>query len=245
MKIFDKMLGGNTLYYPGCLTKFVANDLERNYEKLLKDAGVDYIKLGELELCCGSPALKAGYDRDFEDIARKNLKVFKDHSVNKIITNCPACFMVLKKYYKEVLQDDWDIEVAHISQVLSEKIKKGGYKPKAGGTGKITFHDPCHLGRQMGVYEEPREIIKALGYDIEEMELNRQESYCCGGGGGVKSNEPELANRIAQDRANQAKATGADCLATCCPLCYLNLKENSKEIKVVELSELFNAKKND
>jgi Fe-S oxidoreductase len=92
----------------------------------------------------------------------------------------------------------------------------------------------------MGVYEEPREIIKALGYEIEEMELNRLESFCCGGGGGVKANEPLLANQMAQDRVAQAEKTGAKYLITPCPLCYLNLKENSKDIEIKELSQLFN-----
>ena len=91
----------------------------------------------------------------------------------------------------------------------------------------------------MGVYEEPREVIKKLGYEISEMELNRLESFCCGGGGGVKSNEPELANKIAKDRIEQAKKTGAKILVTACPLCYLHLKENSKDIEVKDLAELF------
>ena len=238
MKFFEKILGGNTLYYPGCLTKFVAKDLKEEYEKILRKLGIDFIELSELELCCGSPALKAGYDKDFKKLAEKNLKIFKDHSVKKIITNCPACFMILKKYYKEFLGEKWDIEVEHITQIIAKRIKNSNSKNK-----KITYHDPCHLGRQMGVYDEPREIIKKLGYEITEMELNSLESFCCGGGGGVKSNEPELANKIAKDRIAQAKKTNVKILCTACPLCYLHLKENSSEIKVKELSELFDLKK--
>ncbi len=240
MKIFEKILGGNTLYYPGCLTKFVAKDLKEKYEKILRNLGIDFIKLEELELCCGSPALKAGYKEDFKNLAEKNFKIFKDHSVKKIITNCPACFMIFKKYYKEVLGNKWDIEVEHISETINLKFKSQNAKLKFKiQNEKVTFHDPCHLGRQMGVYEEPREVIKKLGYEISEMELNRNESFCCGGGGGVKSNEPELANKIAKDRIEQAKKTGAKILVTACPLCYLHLKENAKELEVKELSELF------
>lgn len=238
MKIFKKIFKGNTLYYPGCLTKFAVKDLKEKYEKILRRFGIDFIELGELELCCGSPALKAGYIDDFKNLAEKNLKVFKDHSVGKIITNCPACFMILKKYYKEVLGDKWDIEVEHVSQTIAKKIKN--LKSKILNLkSKITYHDPCHLGRQMGVYDEPREVIRSLGYEILEMELSRLESFCCGGGGGVKSNEPELSNKIAKDRISQAEKTGAKILTTCCPLCYLHLKENATDIEVKELAELF------
>jgi len=243
MKIFEKLLGGNTLYYPGCLTKFAAPNLKEKYEKILRKLGIDFITLYELELCCGSPALKAGYEVDFKKQAEKNLKIFKDHSVSKIITNCPACFMILKKYYKEVLKDKWDIKVEHISQTIKNSkfsaLPAGGQIPNSKKNQKVTFHDPCHLGRQMGVYEEPREVIKKLGYELSEMELNRLESFCCGAGGGVKTNEPELANKIAKDRIAQAKKTGAKILCTACPLCYLHLKENAKDdIEVKELVEL-------
>ncbi|MGB9598726.1 MAG: (Fe-S)-binding protein, partial [Minisyncoccales bacterium] len=182
------------------------------------------------------PALKAGYIEDFKKLAEKNLKIFKDHSVKKIVTNCPACFMILKKEYKKVLGEKWNIEVEHISQTINSKIKTQNSNLKKG---KITFHDPCHLGRQMGVYEEPREVIKELGFEISEMELVRGESFCCGAGGGTRTNEPELANKIAKERIEQAKKTSAKILVTCCPLCYLHLKENAKDVEVKELSELF------
>ncbi len=239
MRIFEKILGGNILYYPGCLTKFVAKDLKEKYEKILRSFGIDFIELSEIEKCCGSPALKAGYIEDFKKLAEENLKIFKEHSVKKIITNCPACFMNLKKEYKKVLGEKWNIEVEHICQTLAKKIDDLRFKIQDFDRKAVTFHDPCHLGRQMGVYEEPREIIKKLGYEILEMELKRAESFCCGAGGGVKTNEPELANKIAKDRIEQAKKTGAQVLVTCCPLCYLHLKENAKDIEVKELSELF------
>jgi len=240
MKIFEKILGGNILYYPGCLTKFVAKDLKEKYEKILRKIGIDFIELSELEKCCGSPALKAGYLEDFKKLAEENLKIFKEHSVKKIITNCPACFMILKKEYKNILGEKWDIEVEHISQTIARKI--GNWKLEIGNSKReaVSYHDPCHLGRQMGVYEEPREIIKKLGHEILEMELSRNESFCCGGGGGVKSNEPELANKIAKDRIEQAKKTGAKILCTACPLCYLHLKENSQDLEIKELSDLLN-----
>ncbi len=149
--------------------------------------------------------------------------------------------MVLKKYYKEVLGEKWDIEVFHISQIINQKLKPKITKLLRK---RATYHDPCHLGRQMGIYEEPREVIKKLGYELSEMELNRLESFCCGAGGGVKTNEPELANQIATERIAQAKKTGAKILCTTCPLCYLHLKENAKDIEVKELAEILDEYEN-
>lgn len=237
MSILNKIFKGNTLYYPGCLSKFVAKDLIENYKAILRDNGIDFIELADLEACCGSPALKAGYIDDFKVLAEKNLKIFKDHSVDKIITHCPACFMIFKKEYRKALGEKWDIEVEHTTETLS-KLKN--VKRKNNKSETITYHDPCHLGREMGIFEEPRKILRDLGCEIKEMELCKNQSFCCGGGGGVQSNEPNVANRIAKDRIEMAKKTGAKTLVTPCPLCYLNLKNNAEgsEIEVKEFSEL-------
>ena len=236
-KVLGKIFKGNTLYYPGCLSKFVAKELVGNYKAILRDNGIDFIELADLEVCCGSPALKAGYADDFKELAQKNLKIFKDHSVGKIITHCPACFMIFKKEYPKALGGRWNIEVEHTTETLS-KIKKIARRKDIGNQ-EITYHDPCHLGREMGVFEEPRKILRDLGCEIKEMELNCNQSFCCGGGGGVQSNEPNVANNIAKDRIAMAKKTGAKTLVTPCPLCYLNLKNNAEgEIEVKEFSEL-------
>jgi Fe-S oxidoreductase len=235
-----KLFRGNILYYPGCLTKFVAKDLLQNYRQILRELKIDFIELAGIEVCCGSPALKAGYFDDFKNLAEKNLKIFKEHGVSQIITNCPACFLIFSKEYSKILGEKWDIKVEHISQTIVKAKKFLSSIQHPVSSIQCTYHDPCHLGRQMGIYDEPREIIKSLGYEIKEMELNKLDSFCCGGGGGVKSNEPELANRIAKDRLNQAEKTGAKVLITSCPLCYLHLKENAKNIEVEELSQLFN-----
>jgi heterodisulfide reductase subunit D len=176
---------------------------------------------------------------DFKDLAEKNLKVFKDHSVSKIITHCPACFMIFKKEYPKALGKKWDIEVEHATEILA---RMKNIKGSRGGE-TVTFHDPCHLGREMGIFEEPRKVLRDLGCEIKEMELCGNQSFCCGGGGGVQSNEPNVASRIAKDRIAMAKKTGAKTLVTPCPLCYLNLKNNAEDgedgLEVKELSQLF------
>lgn len=242
MGILDKILGGNVLYYPGCMTKFVLKDLEKNYEMILRKCGVDFIKLKDLEVCCGSPTKSAGYFQNFETLAKKNFKLFKDHGIKKIITNCPACLNIFKRKYPEVLSE-FDVEVEHVTQTISEAIKNGRLKlKKISKPKKLTYHDPCHLGRYCGVYEEPREILKVLGYEVVDMEFNRENAFCCGGGGGLKSNYPELSEEIVEERIKQAIKTKTNLLVTCCPMCYVCLKEaaekNNSRMKVQELSEL-------
>jgi Fe-S oxidoreductase len=237
MKILDKILGGNILYYPGCLTKFVGKDLKENYEKILRTIGIDFIELKEKEVCCGSPALNAGYKKTAEDLARKNYHVFKEHRVTKIISNCPACYKTFSQDYPLLLKE-WDIKVEHASQTIYKSIQEGKLKLKKKIEKIVTFHDPCYLGRYMSIYEEPRKILEFVGCKIVEMKFNRKNSFCCGGGGGVQSNYSELANYIAKERIQQALETKAEILVTTCPLCYYHLKRNSEEIQVFELSQL-------
>ena len=236
MGILDKILGGNTLYYPGCLTKFVAKDLGEKYRKILRKIGIDFIELKELEVCCGSPVIAAGYREEAIKLAEKNFKVFKEHSVKKIITSCPACFRMFSQEYPKLVKG-WDIEVEHTTQTIARALKQGKIKLKKVG-GKVTYHDPCHLGRYSGIYEEPREIIRATGLELEEMSLSREQSFCCGAGGGTKANYPELSQSIAKERIQQAKAVSNN-LVTACPLCYLNLKDAAKdEVKIMDISEI-------
>ncbi len=228
---------GNTLYYPGCLTKYVSVDIEKNYEQILRKAGVDFILLKELELCCGSPAYNAGYTDDFLDLIKKNLQVFREHDVKRIITNCPACYKVFSTDYGEHSKD-WNIKTEHATKVIWDAIKSGKLKISRCFSEEITYHDPCHLGRHCGIYEEPREILKAVGFSIKEMANNRENAFCCGAGGGLKTNQPEISNEVAKQRVKQAEDTGTKKIITTCPLCYHQLKENSKNMEVSELSEV-------
>lgn len=237
MDIFKKLFKGNILYYPGCAAKFAAPFLIEKYENILRKIGIDFIKLTDLEFCCGSPAKNAGYEKDFLEVALKNLKIFEDHSISKIITNCPACFKVFAQDYKESLGDKWNIEAEHIVITLIKAIKAKKISLKNLNL-TVTFHDPCHLGKQMKIFDEPREILKAAGITVKEMKLNKENSFCCGGGGGLKSNFPELSGHIAKERMEMAKETGANILVTPCPMCYLNMKENAEGVDVREFGEL-------
>ena len=230
MGIFSFLKSGNTLYYPGCMSKYVLKAETENYKKILAKIGIDFIMLPN-ELCCGSPVLNAGYEQEARKLARKNLEMFKEHSIKKIITNCPACYKMFLQY-KEMLPD-WDIQVEHTVLVILEYLRKKSISLSI--KEKVAYHDPCHLGRYLDIYEEPRELLGRLGYEVVEMRNNKENSLCCGGGAGLKANNPELANKIAKIRIEQAKEIGVGKIITTCPLCFAHLKENSK-IEIEEFS---------
>jgi Fe-S oxidoreductase len=219
----EKLAGSNTLYYPGCVTHYALPDIRERYEALLRRAGVDFIVLPGETLCCGSPVKRAGYAADFEALKAKNLAIFARFSVRKIITNCPGCYHTLKH--------DYGLEVYHISQVLAarQRIAKQDTPARP-----VTYHDPCHLGRWSGIYDEPRQLLSEAGWAVAELPDNREHSLCCGAGGGMKSNFPDLADAIARERLAQVENSR---LCTACPLCYAHFKENTDGIEVLEFSE--------
>ena len=228
-KLMEKIIGmvRNTLYYPGCLTKYSEPFIQENYEKILKKLEIDFIMLKEQELCCGSPAMRAGYKSDFQDIKKKNLALFKQYGIDRIITNCPACYHMLKVEY--------GLNAEHITQTVLKNIERFD-KDKFKGE-KITYHDPCHLGRYSDIYEEPRKILQHLGFEVVELKDNREQSMCCGGGGGLRGHDLAVARKIAKLRLKDVTTKK---LITPCPMCYSHLKESAKgtDIEVMEFSEV-------
>ncbi|MEM4267980.1 MAG: (Fe-S)-binding protein [Candidatus Woesearchaeota archaeon] len=215
---------GNTLYYPGCLTRFAAPEIEENYKSILTDIGIGFITIPEFN-CCGSPVINAGYLNDFNGLVKKNSELFKKYGVKKIITNCPSCYRVFKENYR--------LNVEHISQTLYRNLSK--LEPTWSGE-SVCYHDPCHLGRHSGIYNEPRKVLEAIGLKVVEMQSSKDKAICCGGGGGLRTNNPSLAKKIAQNRVMQCKEK---MLVTTCCLCYNQLKDVAPEgLKVYEFSEL-------
>lgn len=221
----EKLAGSNTLYYPGCVTRYALPEVGRRYEELLRRAGVDVIVLPGETLCCGSPVKRAGYTADFDELKRKNLDIFARFSVRKIITNCPGCYHTFKY--------DYGLDAHHVAQVLAQCQGAGKHTRTTNGDA-ITYHDPCHLGRWSGVYDEPRQLLAQAGWRVAELPDNREHSLCCGAGGGLKSNFPELADAIAQNRLAQVE-NGRLC--TACPLCYAHFKANANGVEVIEFGE--------
>lgn len=218
MGIFSNV-GKKTLYYPGCMLKGVLTTEQENYKKILNKLGVDFIMLPSEEVCCGSPVYNAGYRKDARKLAEKNFELFKSRKIGKIITPCAGCYNMFKNEYPLLLRD-WDIEVEHATQTILRNLK---LKKIASFVDEVvSYHDPCHLGRYSGIYDEPREIIRLLGGNLKEMTHNRENALCCGAGGGMRANYPETAKDIAKKRMAEAPKD-AEKILTPCGLCHANL----------------------
>lgn len=210
------------LYFRGCTAREKQTGIQDATEQLLHLAGIDYHIL-EDEKCCGSVLLRTGFKDEAQEQIEKNTEILKGE---KIITSCAGCF--------KTLNEDYDgLEVIHISQLLSKLIKEGKLNLSKNDF-DVTYHDSCHLGRHMNVFEEPREVIKSVS-NLVEMENNHENSLCCGAGGGVKSAFPSLADEMAKARLEQAKDTNCKTLVTPCPFCKLNLE--NEDIEVLDLTE--------
>jgi Fe-S oxidoreductase len=224
-KIFKKILEstGNTLYYPGCTTKFMLPEIEANYEQILRALKVNFVKIKDFN-CCGGPVINAGYEKDFIDIIKKNKELFKKNGITKIISNCPLCVKIFRKHY--------DMSAKHVTEVIFKNLdmieKKYDDEP-------ISYHDSCNLGRGLKIYEEPRKILEKRGFEVVEFINYKQNSSCCGAGGGVKFNFKNIADKAAVLRLSESRTKK---LVTACPMCYKHLKENSKSVEVLELSEV-------
>ena len=210
------------LYFRGCTAREKETGIAEATENLLKLANVDYHVLDD-EKCCGSVLLRTGFVRQAQEQIEKNSEVFGDELV---LTSCAGCYKTLKDDYENV-------DVIHISQFLDELIKEGKLEFSKKDL-NVTYHDSCHLGRHSDVFDEPRDVISSVA-NLVEMENNREDSLCCGAGGGVKSAYPEIADEMAKSRISQAKKTCCDFLITSCPFCKLNLEND--DLKVMDLCE--------
>ncbi|MFX1337286.1 MAG: (Fe-S)-binding protein [Promethearchaeota archaeon] len=227
------------LYFVGCtaaLTSEIQNVAVAT-AKILKNLGIDFSIFGEKEVCCGSVAMRTGDKKAFNTVAEQNAKLFKERGVKKIITSCAGCYRTFKKDYGDRLEG---IEIFHSFDYIKNIIAQKGIKLKNLDV-KTTYHDPCHIGRHMGLYLTPRELLSKIS-NLTEMKTNCEAAMCCGAGGGVKKGFPELSLEMAKNRIKDAEETGASILVSTCPFCYRNLSDAIKElnsnIKMVDLVEL-------
>ena len=210
------------IYFRGCTAREKETSIADATEELLKLADVEYRVL-EDEKCCGSVLIRTGFIDEAQKQIEKNTELL---SGELILTSCAGCYKTLKQDYD-------DLDVIHISQFLNTLVdeKKLDFNKK---DLKVTYHDSCHLGRHCNVFDEPRNVISNVG-NLIEMQNNRENSLCCGAGGGVKSAYLEIASQMADSRISQAIETGADLLVTPCPFCKLNLKDRG--LNVLDLTE--------
>ncbi len=225
---------GGTLFFAGCSLAFVEPEAARAAVKVLRAAGVEPAYLGSDERCCGSPLLRLGEVELYEQLARENIELFGASGAREVVTLCPGCLKALRDYRSRF--GGFDLEVRHISEVVAGAVRRGELPLKSPSTLKAAYHDPCHLGRGCGIYDEPRQILSSImGLEPVEMEWNRELAACCGSGGGVRSAFPELAREIARKRADMAREVGAEAIVTCCPWCEQNLSEHIETLDLLQV----------
>jgi len=232
------------LYFPGCYLCYDPRlkKVARATAEILNRAGVDFGILGSKENCCGESIRKTGDEQVFKRLARENIKAFVDHGVKKILVSSPHCYHSFKNEYPEFMVH---FEVVHISQYLCELIDAGRLELTGEYGKKVTYHDPCYLGRHNGIYAEPRDVLKQIpGLELVEMADSQQDSLCCGGGGGRIWMETVKGERFSDLRLAQAVAVGAEVLVTCCPYCITHFEESrltqpaDEAVQIMDITEI-------
>lgn len=219
------------IYFRGCVAREKLTGIQKATEEILKHADIDY-KILEDESCCGSFLLRTGFVDDAKDVMQTTFNKIKGE---KILTSCAGCYKTFKKDYEEIL--GVEIDVMHTSQLFNDLIKNEKLKVTFLDE-KVTYHDPCHLGRHLEEYDAPRSVLKTIT-DLTEMERNKENARCCGAGGGVKSAHPEITEYISEMRIKDAEEINAEIIITSCPFCILNLDSACEgRKKVLDLSEI-------
>jgi Fe-S oxidoreductase len=230
--------GMEILYFPCCYLCYDPRlkKVARATADILNKAGVEFGILGAKENCCGESIRKTGDEELFKKLAKENIKTFIDNGVKKILVSSPHCYHTFKNEYS---QFKVNFEVVHISQYLAELVKEGRLQFDKDFAEKLSYHDPCYLGRHNGIYDEPREVLKKIpGVELNEMPEYASDSLCCGGGGGRVWMETQKAERFSDLRIDQALGVGAEVLATSCPYCITMLEDSRKTMDVTEKIEV-------
>ena len=240
------------LLWVGCGGALVERNqkVTRAMAQLLEKAGVRYAILGREEKCTGDPARRMGNEFLFQNLARENIATLQRYQVKTVVTACPHCFNTIRNEYPQL---GGDFEVLHHSQFLERLVSEGKLSPNAQSEAKVTFHDPCYLGRQNKIFDAPRQLVQiSVRSASVEMEKNRENSFCCGGGGGMSFVDEPANQRVNRERARQVLQTGADVVAVGCPFCMTMLEDGvaavqssepsndsiSRSVKVVDVAEL-------
>lgn len=228
------------LFYPGCTTNRMAQETVEAVVEILGKLDLDYA-LFEDDTCCGFPLYEVGQVTEAREIAAETLGRIAEHEPEILLTTCPACF----KSFKHILPGEMDLavdfEVQHISTFLHPLVQGRLAKKEI----KVTWHDPCVLGRHLGMYEEPRDLLRAVpGLELAEMASNRKDALCCGAGGGVYFTCQSMANQAVVQRLEDALETEADEIVTSCPNCYVRFRQMSRhhrmKIRAKSLSQVIN-----
>lgn len=234
------------LFWVGCAGAFDDRykKVARAFTKILNHLKVSYAVLGTEETCTGDPARRAGNEMLFQMQAIQNIEVLNGYGVKNILTICPHCYNIFKNEYPEL---GGMYKVINYTEFLKSQIDNGKLIINSGifSDKRITYHDPCYLGRANDIYEIPREVLKAIPSNLVEMHRNRNNALCCGAGGGQMFKEAEAGDKeIFIERTEDALKTIPDIIATACPFCMtmmsdgLKYKNKEEDIKNYDIAEL-------
>lgn len=234
----------DVLYFAGCTASYVNSDVAQASLRILDKAGIDFTYMGTDEACCGIPMKVSGKWDVFEQIFEHNVAEARKRGAKTIVTSCPACALVWKEMYPQLARkkgQEYEFNVKHYSEIAAEAIKDGKLKFDHEVKEKVAFHDSCHLGRAQGIYEPPRELLKAVpGVELVEMEHNREKGLCCGS---VLTliGEPAVAPKLGGNRLQEAIDVDADRVIALCPCCQVQLRasadKNKMNIPVTDLAK--------
>ena len=216
------------VFFVGCVASFfpMVQKIPKALIEILNKVGVDFTLLGGEEWCCGFPLIGAGMKKEAKALIEHNLEKMKEKGVERVVFACPSCYHTWMEEYKT------NIEIFHSTQFIRKLIDEGkiGFKEKKM---RVTYHDPCDLGRASGVYEAPREVLRAIpGVELVEMEGNRDQCKCCGGGGNLEMVDPELSAALAQEKIKEIQATGANAVITSCQQCIRTIMTTARRKKI-------------
>jgi heterodisulfide reductase subunit D len=226
------------VYFVGCVASFfpMVQKIPQNLVQILESAKVDFTILGGEEWCCGFPMIGAGIPERVRDMTEHNLEKVKKLGAKRVVFTCPSCYRTWQEYYGT------ELELFHSTQLIEKLIRDGAIRLRGMST-KVTYHDPCDLGRNGGIYDAPRQIIKSIpGLTLVEMESNRAKSVCCGGGGNLEMADSNLSGNVAQKKIEEIQRTGVRTVVTSCQQCIRTIKSRAGrqeiDLTVWDITEL-------
>jgi Fe-S oxidoreductase len=234
-----------TLLFMGCLASYMDMKIVPSFVRLMETSGVAYTTLANDEICCGLPLFLMGTE-DFVSYATALAEYLRSLGVREMITPCAGCYRTFKNLYPEIGQN-LGMEIYHTVHYLDKLVGEKRLNFRKRISQKITYHDPCDLGRACQVFEEPRNLLRQIpGVELVEMENNRMDALCCGAGGGMAAVDPDLSVEMAAARVRQALAVGAEVILSGCPACKDNLRKGSRtlpkeergKIKIMDIVEI-------
>ena len=236
------------LFWVGCAGAYEerAKKTTKAVAELLYISGVKFGVLGKKETCTGDPARRSGNEFLYQILSRENIETLQEtfgtRGIKKVVVTCPHCFTTIGRDYK---QQGFELQMVHHTQLLNQLVKEGRLKPVApdkADAKKLTYHDPCYLGRHNQIYEPPRELLESAGVEVNEMPRNQERSFCCGAGGGRMWMEEKIGSRINLNRVDEAIATGAQEVAVACPFCRVMVSDGmvarDSAVEVLDVAQI-------